>query len=149
MNLSELFIELQKREDSNPSGLEVSEAEISAFELTEAVSLPESYRCFLAEFGIGGEFVFARMRALEDEAVDAFWDYWREHLGVNARMRYLPFGDDYAGNYYCFELESSAGSDCPIVLIDDALIDNPDNLLRFESFAELIETAIRGMGVFA
>lgn len=149
MSLEELFRRVRADERSRVSGREVSESALSELEGRHNICLPETYRRFLLEFGEGGEFVFARMRLLEeDERIASFWDYWGARLGEDSRSKYFPFGDDYAGNYYCFELAKATETDSPIVLVDDLLEDCPEDAERAESFSALITMALDGSGIF-
>ncbi len=131
-------------------GRAVSEADIQRFESVSNITLPESYRRFLLNFGESGEFVFGRMRRLfDDEQVEAFWECWGPRLGPDARARYLPFADDYSRYYYCFELEKRTHQDCPIILVDYAIVDAPGSEERFTSFFDLISMALNNEGIFS
>jgi hypothetical protein len=84
------------------------------------VSFPPSYRDFLRHFN-GGEFRFARMYRVSRGGA-GFFDLLEEMAAASecfAPFRdrtLLLFGDDYSGNYFCFDLRHAGRrGECPVV----------------------------------
>ncbi len=96
-----------------------SERQIALVEKRLAVTFPESYRDFLRHFD-GGEFSFARMYRISNRGA-GFFDLTEEmnlapeHFLPFRDRSLLLFGDDYSGNYFCFDL-SSGRKRPPVVL---------------------------------
>jgi hypothetical protein len=87
-----------------------SEREIALAEKRLAVTFPETYRGFLRHFN-GGEFSFGRMYRISKRGAGFFdlieeMNRASEHFLPFRDRSLLLFGDDYSGNYFCFDLSS-------------------------------------------
>jgi hypothetical protein len=103
-----------------------TERQIASAQKRLGVTFPPSYRKFLCHFN-GGEFRFARMYRITQTGA-GFFDL-AEQMAVASQFfgpfrdrSILLFGDDYSGNYYCFELaKANRKGECPVVLVDRLL----------------------------
>ncbi len=107
-----------------------AQSEIDAMYATVDVPLPESYLAFLKEFN-GGEFRSIRMHRIGENALQQdsqgkplpfyFGDVvgtartLKDHIPGVAEGSFFPFGDDFGGNYYCFDLTRMQDGECPII----------------------------------
>ena len=87
-----------------------SDRQIALAEKRLALAFPESYRDFLRCFN-GGEFSFGRMYRISKGGA-GFFDLIEEmkraseYFAPFRDRSLLLFGDDFSGNYFCFDLAS-------------------------------------------
>lgn len=110
----------------------MTDAQLVSFTRKWNGSVPQVYIEFLKRFGSGGEFIFARMIDVS-EKYQLLADEYGNHQSVKTK-KVLPFGDDWSGNLYCFNLEKIFNGDCPIVLIDHELEDDSELEYVADSF---------------
>lgn len=130
-----------------------SEDMIDQFESILDVQLPASFKDFLLATN-GGEFCFARMAApyiplnIAELSSEEAWaeltaDVFPKHDLLTENLL-LPIGDDYDGNYYCFDLQNSDDTDCPVVLLTTDMEEDDDPEPQADSFLEFIAAAMKG-----
>lgn len=116
------LIERIKADRSNSFGAGTPGKDIEKLEEDLAIKLPDSFVTFLETFN-GGEFLFGRMHAVTADGA-GFFDFRTEYEHFYEKNEDLtdedlvPFGDDYGGNYYCFDLAAMKDNECPIVQWD-------------------------------
>ena len=125
---------------------------IESFESTLDVELPASFKEFLKRSN-GGEFCFARMltpfisESIDNMSGDEAWSDLTESVYPKHELLMenllLPFGDDYSGNYYCFDLQNSDDIDCPVVLLISSMAEDDDPEPQADSFLEFIDAAMK------
>jgi hypothetical protein len=100
-----------------------TENQIATAQKNLAVTFPPSYAQFLRHFN-GGEFRFARVYRITPSGA-GFFDLAEEmaaaseHFPAFRDRQLLLFGDDYSGNYFCFDLkQANRKGECPVVFWD-------------------------------
>jgi cell wall assembly regulator SMI1 len=118
------------------------EDEIRKLENELGLSFPATFVQFLREFD-GGQFKFVRMHRITENGAGVL-DF-RELLEQSCEWipevednKLLPFGDDYAGNTYCFNLEKRVGDEYEIVQWNHEHSDRPPKHIA-DSFPEFVE----------
>ena len=103
-----------------------TERQIGAAQRRLGVRFRPSYQQFLRQFN-GGEFRFARMYRLSAGGA-GFFDLFEQmahaskYFAPFREHELLLFGDDYSGNYYCFDLtKAGQQGECPVVYWDRLL----------------------------
>lgn len=115
------------------------------------VTFPPSYQVFLQHFN-GGEFRFARMYQVTPEETGFFdllemVEHASECVAAIRDRHLLPFGDDYSGSYYCFDLTQPDGDgEYPIVFWDQDTSDDEGSFSEAESFPKFIEMGLEDEG---
>ena len=117
--------------------------EIKELEEQLGTTLPKSYTTFLEKMG-GGNFKHIRLYSIASED-ESFLDFMEQIFFCSKRIplvykgELLPFGDDYAGNVYCFDLHHARDGENVIVQWD--LDFDEDNEPRHiaQTFSEFIE----------
>lgn len=107
--------------------------------------LPEDYLLFLKEFD-GGEFLFGRMHCITANGAGFFYfkeelEQFYEKAPTARKAKFLPFADDYGGNFYCFDTKSFKKDRCPVVLWVHELEGDQEPETIADSFEEFIEDA--------
>lgn len=120
-------------------------AELQAYVKGLGMSLPEDYILFLKEFD-GGEFLFGRMHCITANGAGFFYfseelEQFYENAPAARTAKYLPFADDYGGNFYCFDTKAFNGDRCPVVLWVHELEEDQEPETIADSFEEFIEDA--------
>ena len=122
-----------------------SERLVAAAEKKLGVRFPLSYRAFLGVFD-GGEFRFARIYRITPKGA-GFFDLAAQ-LATAAedytpfRNRALfPFGDDYSGNYFCFERAREA-EEPPVVLVSRLLPEGQVPKRQARTFTDFIKKGL-------
>jgi hypothetical protein len=112
----------------------ITEAQLVSFIKKWNAPVPEVYIEFLKKFGSGEEFIFARMIDVL-EKYEPLEDQYGDYQHINNK-KVLPFGDDWGGNFYCFDLEKISNGNCPIAFVDHELKGDPELEHIADSFEE-------------
>lgn len=120
-------------------------AELQLYLKGLGMRLPEDYVLFLEEFD-GGEFLFGRMHCITTNGAGFFHfkeelEQFFENVPGARKAKFLPFADDYGGNFYCFDTKSFKQDRCPVVLWVHELEEEQEPETIAESFQEFIEEA--------
>ena len=137
------LISLIAKDTENIYPGEVYEEEIQELETELGTSLPSSYVEFIKKFG-GGNFKHFQIYSTitEDEN---FYDLMEQifihshNIPLIKQGDLLPFGDDYEGNIYCFDLHHSRDGEYIIVRWDSDFKDDDEPLHIANTFAEFLE----------
>ncbi len=140
--LTELIEILYKDPDNHFPGPALDE-EIRELEEQLGTSVPISYIQFLKKFG-GGNFKNIRLFSIASED-ESFYDFMEQVYFCSKSIplvfhgELLPFGDDYAGNVYCFDLHHARDGENTIVQWDQEFDDESEPRHIAQTFAEFIE----------
>ena len=115
-----------------------SAGDIEELEQQKGIKLPESYKLLLMQCG-SGDLPFARLYSADEI---------REIMQAESDLedqQWIPFGDDYSGEYYCFDVSKDlVDGECRIL----SIISGCDREIDFEcpDFPSFVKDSMIEMG---
>ena len=136
MLMNELFHKIQKDKTVIVPPAPATGEMLQELETKLGARLPEDYLTFMKAFN-GGEHRFARLYSIGVPPWEMLeqWQGYRERIPAIKEGKFLPFGDDYSGAPFCFDMRG-ADNDRPVVIWDSWLSADDEPERRAETFLD-------------